>query len=215
MTAPIIATSQTWTSFLTLDDVKDWLQFPANAGDQYDGNLQRVIDMACSAVQKYINRPVAPTTITERHDGWGGEYIMLDYSPIIEVVSCNEYQSFGGLIVLPESTPENDNEGDGIQVNYLTGQIMRTFAGGLWPRGFFPGSRNIEITYVAGYNPLDPALWMATVQLVKHWWVNTQQASRQVIKGDFDPAGSQGGMFPGMPYHVSSLLQPFRKIVIG
>lgn len=210
-----LSDSQNWETYLDLDDVKSWLQFPENAGDSYDKNLQRVVDMACEWVQNEINRPVAATTITERHDGWSGEYIMLDYSPVLEIVSATEWQSSGGLIELPISTPENPV--DGIQVNPLTGRIMRTFQGYSWPRPFFPGSRNIEITYTAGYNPIPPSIWMATVELVKHWWANTQQASRNVIRtGDYDPVEPDSDpLFAGVPYRVTALLAPYRLLVIG
>ena len=210
-----LANSQTWTSYMDLDDVKSWLQFPANASTSQDANLQRIVDMACEWVQNEINRPVAATSYTERHDGWSGEYIVLNYAPILQIVEATEYQSTGGPVPLPESTP--DNPVDGIQVNYLTGRIMRTFAGYSWPRPFFPGSRNIEVTYVAGYNPIPPSIWTATVELIAHWWRNTQQASRQVLRtGDYDAGVPDSDpLWAGVPYRVQSLLAPYRLVVIG
>jgi hypothetical protein len=157
-------TSQQWTSYITLAEAKSWQQFPANAPTTNDAALEDVIAMACEAIQNYINRPIAPTEYTERHDGWSGEYIMLNQYPIVEMVSVTEYQSAGGLISLSESTPQNPI--DGYQVNYLTGRMMRTFQGYSWPRPWFPGSRNIEVTYYAGYNPLPPALRIATRELI-------------------------------------------------
>lgn len=209
-----LASSQTWTNYLDIDEVKQWLNFPTDASTSKDPQLQRVMDMACEWVQNEINRPIAATTFTELHDGWAGAYIMLNHYPVLEVVSVTEWQSSGGSLSLSESTIANPV--DGYQLNYLSGQIMRAMAGYAWPRPFFPGSRNISVTYVAGYNPVPPALWMATVELVKHWWTNTQQASRMTMKpNEFDPAQEQPGLWQGVPYRIIDLIAPYRRIVVG
>jgi hypothetical protein len=208
-----LVNSQQWATYVDMDDVKEWLQFPTNASVSRDAALQRIIDMACEWVQNEINRPVAATQWTERHDGWSGEYILLNQYPILEVISCLEFQSSGGSLSLSESTPENPI--DGFQVNYLTGQLMRTFQGYSWPRPWFPGSRNIEVTYVAGYNPIPPVLWMATVELIKHWWVNAQQASVSLHVDDYAPSQTEQGLWQGVPYRIIDLLAPYRRVVIG
>ena len=206
--------SQTWTSYITLDEARTWLQFPANASTANDGVLEDIIAMACEFVQNYINHPIAPTRFTERHDGWSGEYIMLNQYPIVEMVSVQEFQSAGGVLNLSESTPENPV--DGYQVNYLTGRIMRVFLGYSWPRPWFPGSRNIEVTYYAGYNPLPPAIRIATRELIKHWWVNTQQASRDVVRvNDYDPGPTQDGLWQGVPNRITGILAPYRRVIFG
>jgi hypothetical protein len=210
---PIIATSEDWNSFLNINDVKAWLNFPSNASDAQDSNLQLIVDMACEFVGKYTNHPIN-VTYTERHDGWAGSQIMLNYYPIIELISATEFLSFGGTIDLPESTPENPV--DGVQLNYLTGQINRVFQGYSWPRPFFPGQRNVEVTYIAGYNPVPPMLKTAALELVKHWWVNTQQASRQNQRPtEFDPGDTQNSLWQGVPYRIIALLDPYRRVVIG
>ena len=213
MTTPTIASSQSWVTYLDIDEVKAWLQFPANASTAQDPMLQRVIDMACEWISNEINRPVAPTVYTERHDGWSGSQILLNQYPIIELVSCAEYQSTGGFIELPESTPENPV--DGVQVNYLTGELGRVFAGYSWSRPFFPGRRNVEVTYIAGYNPIPPVLWMATVDLIKYIWVNTQQAAA-INKNDIYSSDDTGSaLWAGVPYRIQSWIAPYRRLVIA
>ena len=209
-----LASSQTWTTYLDLAETREWLQFTGIDPITTDEMMQRVIDMACEWVQAYINRPVAPTTYTERHDGWSGEYIMLKHSPFLELVSCREWQSSGGWVTLPESTPENPIEG--VQVDYATSRIMRTFAGYSWPRTFFPGSRNIEVTYTSGYNPIPPSIWTATVEMVAYWWRNTQQASRQAVRPmEYDEAPPMVGLWPGVPDRIADLLEPYRQIALA
>lgn len=206
------AGARQYGDFITLADAKSWLQIP-NTDTTHDSSLQLTIDMACTWVQNYIGRPASSQEFRERHDGWSGEYIMLKESPIIELVSCTEWQSSGGSISLPESTPENPI--DGIQLDYSTGRIMRTFAGYSWPRPFFPGSRNIEIVYLAGYNPTPPDIVVATLEFIAHWWRNTQQASREVLRPrDYDPAGPSG-LWTGVPFRIIDLLEPYMKVGIA
>jgi hypothetical protein len=207
-----------WTTYLDTTEVLDWLQFTGtpDPGSATSGLLQRMIDSACYRAQAIANRPFCPTTMYERHDGWSGEYIQLEYSPFIKLIQCGEWQSTGGLIILPESTPENPV--DGIQINYKTSRIMRTFAGYSWPRPFYPGSRNIEVTYIAGFNPVPPDVWEATIDLVAYWYRNTQQASRTFTGTSAAYGGAQGGsgdLWPGIPNRLSDVFESYRLPVIG
>lgn len=209
--ATLLAGGRQFGPYLTLGEVKQWLRFPANADTSRDANLQRIIDMACSKVQARINRPVGAQMCWERHDGWSGEYIMLKESPFLSLISCVEWQSSGGAVTLVESTPENPV--DGIQINYATSRIMRTFAGYSWPRPFFPGSRNIEIVYEAGLNPVPGDIWMATAEWVSDWWRLTQQTPA----GRAPSAGTGGDQpdttmpYKGMPRWVEDMLVDWIK----
>jgi hypothetical protein len=213
------AGSVQWTTFLDMPEVLSWLQFTsgiATPGTEISGLLQRIIDAACWTGQDIANRPLCPTQMFNRYSGWSGEYIQLDYSPIIKIVKCQEWMSTGGFVQLPESTPENPVEG--VQVNYRTGQIMRTFAGYSWPRPFFPGSRNIEVTYIAGYDPIPPNVWVATIDLVAYWFRNTYQASRTFTGNAAEYGQNQqasGDLWPGIPNRIAQVFESFRLPVIG
>jgi len=204
-----------WTTYLDMPEVLAWLQFtdaPAPGSNQ-SGLLQRLIDSACCIAQDIANRPLCPTTFQERHDGWSGEYIQLHYSPIIQLVQCQEWQSTGGFIQLPESTPQSPVEG--VQVDYRTGQIMRVFAGYSWPRPFYPGSRNIEVTYVGGYDPVPHNVWMATVNLVAFWWRNWYQASRTFTKGEAPRQSATVDTWPGVPNEIAQVFESFYLHTVG
>ena len=209
-----------WTTYLDITEVLGWLQFTDSPvpGTEESALLQRVIDAACYTAQDMANRPLCPTTMFNRYDGWSGEYIQLDYSPVIKLVQCQEWQSTGGFIQLPESTPQNPIEG--IQLDYRTGRIMRTFAGYSWPRPFFPGSRNIEVTYVAGYDPVPSDVWLATTDLVAYWWRNAEQASRTFVAGGQMYGGQETtpqstGLWPGIPDRIAAVFGGYRLPVIG
>lgn len=207
-------------SYITLADVKDYMQWSSpTSPSERDGVMQRFVDMACTQVQRRINRPASSQEFFERHDGWSGEYILLKESPVLELVSCSEWMSSGGAVQLTESTPENPV--DGVQIDYATGRIMRTFAGYSWPRPFFPGSRNIEIVYRAGFNPTPPDLWIATVELVVHWWRNAQGSAGKGFggqiggQGGFDPESETAGLWQGLPYRIAEILDTYRLPAIG
>jgi hypothetical protein len=210
------AGSVQWTTYLDMPEVLSWLQFTSapEPGTAQSGLLQRLIDAACAIGQDIAGRPLCPTTFYERHDGWSGEYIQLHYSPVIQLVQCQEWQSTGGFIQLPESTPQNPVEG--VQVDYRTGQIMRVFAGYSWPRPFYPGSRNIEVTYIAGYDPVPHNVWMATVNLVAYWWRSWYQASRTFTK---TPAGSNQQatveLWPGVPDEIAEVFESYYLHTVG
>lgn len=216
MAAPIsqVVTSQVWSDYIDPAEAAAYLQMPSTPTGPTLTILQRVISAACSWAQNYCNRPVAPTEFRERHDGWGGDTIMLKQSPFLKLVSATEWQSVGGPIELLESTP--DNPIDGVQINYATSQLTRVFAGYSWPRPYFPGRRNIEVIYIAGFNPIPPDLWIGTMELVAWWWRNTQQASRGPIirRGEYDPGetSSDNGLWQGVPFRVEAMISPYRKI---
>lgn len=207
-----------WGTYLDLEETSNWLQFSGVPTGSAQTELQRMIDSACTRAQNMAGRPLGATQFQERHDGWSGEYIQLRYSPFLKLVSCTEWQSSGGPINLPESTPSNPVEG--IQIDYATSRIMRAFQGYSWPRPFFPGSRNIEITYVAGFNPVPPDVWQATVDLVAYWWRNTQQSSRSAPRpagdsmygGELEPAS---GLFPGVPNRIAEVFASYRLVMVG
>jgi hypothetical protein len=204
-----------WATFLDFKEVCEYLQITTEPTGAQANMLQRYIDSACTTAQNRSNRPLGPNQFSERHDGWSGEYIQLHYSPFLELVLCREWQSSKGFVTLPESTPENPIEG--IQIDYGTSRIMRTFAGYSWPRPFFPGSRNVEVAYRAGYNPVPPDIWEATMELVAWKWRNTQQGSRSVpmpAGNEFD-GDSSDGLWPGLPNRIAMVYDSYSIPSIG
>ncbi|GAC1535726.1 MAG: hypothetical protein NVS3B1_30060 [Marmoricola sp.] len=117
--------------------------------------------------------------------------------------------------VLKEQTPANQGTQDVFQCDYLRGVVIRSFMG-LIQRPYFPGSRNVEITWWAGYNPVPAQIRVATLELVNYWWRNTQEAPRTSalqINGYEEPASS--ALWPAVPQRVTLLLEPFTQQGIG
>jgi hypothetical protein len=211
-------TSPIWQDFLTVDsDVLPWLQMGTQDVNQsLVQNLQLITSMACDWVQDFLGRPVAPTQFDRRFDGWSGwngAYLELPYSPVLEVTSVIEYWGVSGPHVLLESTPTAQI--DGWQLEPLTGRLIRIFPGNV-QKPWFPGSRNIEVVWMAGYNPVPPTIRVATLELIAHWWRNTQQQSAMHAgaEADYDPEES-GGPYEGVPDRIYALLSPKTQIGIG
>ena len=211
-----------WQNYLDLAaDVKPFLQMPPGAPSASDVQLQGVIDMACTWVQVYLGRPIAPTTIYRRFSGWSGmsgSYLSLPYYPVLQVVSLVETWGLNGQHTLVYQTPESQGASGQqmYQIDWVTGIIVRTFQG-LIQRAFFPGTGNVECTWQAGYNPLPADIRHATLRLIKETWNAEQQASRSAPV----PLGGQREDFPmtgpfgGIPADVERLLSPYLQQGIG
>ena len=218
MTSP--QTSPLWQDYLTVvDDVLPWLQMTSSDLAAVTGgaaNMQLVTSAVCWWVQDTMGRPVAPTTFTRRFDGWAGwngAYIELPYYPVLSVSSVTEYWGAGGAHVLTESTPTQ--QVDGWQLEPLTGRLTRVFPGNV-QKPWFPGSRNIEVQWVAGYNPTPPNLRMGTLMAIEWVWRNKfeQPAVHAGVQGEYD-AGPNQGMLGGIPDDILDWLFPSEQVGIG
>lgn len=182
-------------AFLDLtDDVLPWLQLSTEPEPQRDMKLELVMNGICRRTQNYLGRPIAPITYFKRFSAWPGSTILLPYYPITEVIRVVEYRGQSGPFELKEQTPEHQYT-EAFQVEPLTGSIIRVFQG-LIQRPWFPGSKNIEITWKAGFNPIPDDIKLAALEYIKKWWDSTQQGSRSV-----QPAASlgyTGEVSPGM-----------------
>ncbi len=221
MVFPTLFVEQTpvWKNYLDLaNDVKPWMQIPPTDTTR-DVEIQELIDAACWWVQDHLARPIAPYTFARRFTGWtnfNGAYIMLPYFPVLQVVSVTEWWGANGPNPLTQQIPENQaGSAQTYQLDALGGKLIRSFMG-LQPRPWFPGLSNVEVEWVAGYNPVPPTIRLATRELIKYWWVNTQQASRSqpMPRGEYG-MDNPSGLWPGIPNKVAEWLQPFYQQGIG
>lgn len=210
----------TWQNYVDLqNDVKPWLQVPAD-NTASDTMLQLVTDFVCQYSQKIIGRPIPSTSFDRRFDGytgWNGAYIELPYYPVLEITECVEWWGVSGAHVLEESTPENQL--DGFQIEYLTGRLIRVFPG-LVQKPWFPGTRNIHVTWRAGYNPIPATFKIAALELIAYWWRNTQQASRgnagAVPKGyEYDSSNPNNGLWAGLPHRIEGIFSVYQQVGLG
>ncbi len=215
--------SPQWQSFLSVtDDVLPWMQM--DKGYPLDGtseqtNLALVTDAVCAWMQDLLGRPIGPTVFNRRYDG-GDTTIALTWSPVLDVSAVTEYRT-NQAYPLSEYNPANPPATGGYawQCDYQTGRLVKVSPGG-WPAPWFPGSRNIQVTWTAGYNPIPGNLRLAALELVAHWWRNLQQQSAARAPGltaqnEYDPGSNAPGPFEGMPDRVRLLLSPYMQVGIG
>jgi hypothetical protein len=72
----------------------------------------------------------------------------------------------------------------------------------------------VEVTWIAGFDPIPEDLRFATLKLIKHWWTQDQQVSRSINRpGGLEEGMVQGpGMWGGLPPEVKELLQPYVQV---
>lgn len=201
--------SQQWAVYIDFDEAWQYIDMDTAPTESQALKLQRMINAACATAQRGANRPFAPGYFQERADGWSGDTIQLNYSPFLQLVKCTEWQSSGGPINLVESTPANPTEG--VSIDYGTSKIVRVFAGYSWPRPFFPGQRNIEITYRAGFNPVPDDVWDATCDLIAYKWRMSQEAPKWYPSSGDEYGGAQSNpLYPGVPNRIAEVFESYR-----
>jgi hypothetical protein len=210
-----------WQTYLDVhSDVRPWLQLGETPETTVDRKLQLVTDMACQWVQQYLGKPIAPTRFFRRFSGgtgFNGAHIDLPYFPVLEVVEVVEYWGSSGAHHLVEQTPAQQGNSEMFQLDPVRGRLTRTFTG-LVQRPWFPGERNIEVTWVAGYNPIPKDVEIATLEFIAHWWRNTQQAARTtaIPAGyEYDPATAGSMLWAGVPDRVKALISSYEQLGIG
>ncbi len=209
--------SRVWDPYVSLEnDVFPWLQLPqSDASNPYTlTNLTLITQAVCSWAQKRLGKPIAPHLFQHLFDGDGyATTIMLPYPPVLEIVTVVETWGMSGDHVLDEATP--DNQVFGFECQYSTGRLVRMFHG-LVPYPWFPGVRNIYVEYWAGQNPIDPDLKMATLEMIAHWYRNTQQQSANRLNGAGASAEEvASGLWQGTPLRILGILDEEIHIGIG
>lgn len=211
--------SPPWQSFLDLQDAKQYLQYPE---DEVNGDTEQVlqlfIDAACHWAQDFLGRPIAPTTYARRFDGWSGwngATIMLPYSPVLGDLNVVEWRGAAPSAQVYEQTPATTGlPRESFQIDRLRGRLIRTFPGNV-QKPWFPGSRNIEVTWTAGFAPIPPTIRIATLEVFAHWYRNTQEAPRTFRNLQEYDGPDTHGVWPAVPQRAISFLQTYEQVGIG
>lgn len=167
----------TTLAIVTLADVKTHLRYPNPSQPHPDDvSLQKFI-AAADEVLEYECDDVIPKVRTETYDG-GDRQIFLRHLPVLSVQNVEE--SWGYINYQLDYQP-SDSPGpfsmfaysvDNLQV----GQITRRTAGNV-VIPFHPGEENIVVSYTTGRNPVPGTIILGELELIAHWWRNSQQRS--------------------------------------
>ena len=217
-----------YSNFLDLETmVKPWL-FIDPDDTSMDFVLATITNGISVRMQSFIGSPIAPKVYGPddgigKFDGGNGlyaSYIMLPKTPVLKVIDVTEYWNQTPMTLVEISEPGGSGSPpvtDGYQVNYRTGRLTRIL-GGIWPRPWMPGSQNVWVTWLAGYNPIPGDIMEVALDWVKESFVKGFQSN--VSRGPQIPGSSGGGSpeeaaYKGMPYYVEGVLQTYLQPSIG
>lgn len=209
------------TNIVTLDEVRAHLRY--TPADTIDDNALLLHIAAADEVMRKECGDNVPTQYVETYDG-GELSVYLIHSPVLSVENVEE--GWGWI----------DWELDYIQVNTPpglismfaysldtpeTGKVSRRTAGNI-NIPFFPGQSNIKIVYTAGRNPVPPVIRLAELELIAHWWQNSQQRasaastanSFDAMNQDFPRTGVYTPINQGVPWRILEMIKPYRSMPI-
>lgn len=190
-------------AILALSDTKDHLNIPQTV-KTFDTELQGFID-AVQTVVEDITGPVATRVITgEVHDGGMFQIVTL-YGPIISIQSLTEY--VGPIAYTLTSQPLGSTANNyGYELTDPSGIILRRSSAGM-AIPFQAGVGGVVIAYTAGYATLPANVRLGALELVRHWWQQSQQGGRPsfAATGEEGLGGVQYGSYL-VPHFVAELL---------
>ena len=188
-------------------DVKPFLNI---TNTTYDTELTAFIATASQMVVNKIGQVAGSPTVDEWHDGGTTEIVLRNQGPIQSVTSVTE--SFGSIVyTLTQVTLDSGSVAGAYtySVDLDRSVLVRRASGIATP--FAEGTRNIHVTYVAGYATTPPDIKHATCLLIKHLW-ETQRGglTRPATLGETNP----GGAF-SWPRRVEEILDAYVVPGIG
>jgi hypothetical protein len=206
------------TDIVTLADVRAHLRYPAS--DTLDDvAIQGFISAADEVIIREVGH-VIPKMYSETYDG-GDTTICLANVPIISVQEVQEgwgFTNYELAQVQVNTIPAPNMFSYSIDVP-ATGEITRRSAGNV-AIPFMPGDSNIAVTYTAGRKTIPANIRLAALELIAHWWQNSQQRtaggsqneySYDSMNVDFTRTTGMSAINQGVPYRILELLKPHRR----
>lgn len=162
-------------NIVTLQQVKTHLRYPSPTVASDDDVALQIFIEAVDEVIRYECDDIMPKLYSERHDG--GQYKIFTYHvPILDVKNIQE--GWGWITYDLDYQDANTDAastsmfGYGID-NPEAGEISRRTVASV-PIPFIPGEKNIFIQYTAGEAKVPGNITLAALELVAHWWQNSQ-----------------------------------------
>lgn len=209
---------------VSLAEAKTHLRYPAaqiQGPSPDDGNMLGFIFAATEVIESEIGN-VVQRQVLEYHDG-GGIAVYLREKPVLRVVSVTENWGYANYDLTgqpPNLVPSNnlwayslDNPSEGRITRRTVGNVAIPFMnmGRMFPN-------NIAVTYITGRQGTPWAARMACLELIAHWWRNSQQrtsAASSPASGQYGEFGTTAEAYnAGVPYAILEILRPLRRTPI-
>lgn len=214
-------------NIVSLADVRAHLRFPNPAmPSDSDTALQGFID-AADEVIKFECGDILPQMYSEHYDG-ANYRIVLRHAPILEVMNVEEGWGWINyeLDFAEVNSPAAATSMFAYSIDsYESAVISRRSAGNV-QIPFRAGTDNIFIQYKAGEHDVPGNVRLAELELIAHWWQNSQQRGISLSGGSLAYDAVQGAIFSrdtetglqsinlGVPYRILELIKSHRKNVI-
>lgn len=196
----------TLLALISVADAREHLRL--RSSDTSDNpKIQSIIE-ASSRLIVDITGPMTYQNFSEWYDG-GLSNIVPEHLPLVQVTAAAEYYGLSKFILTEQPLGLQTNA-FAFTVDYVTGQITRRTYGGA-PAMFAIGAKNVNIQYKAGRALVPENVQLATKELVRHLYQETQVQGR--------PKHGSAGEDPmdnrligyAVPNFVAELLQPDRR----
>ena len=213
----------------TLAQVKTHLRYPNPTSSSPDDTMLQYFIGAADVVLEFECDDIIPQTYFERHDG-GKFRIYLRHHPVVKVNNIRENWGWISydLDFQDAGTPPGTTTMFGYGLDSAeVGEVSRRTVASV-PIPFIPGEKNIEVEYVAGLQPIPGNILLAELELVAHWWQNSQLRAVALAGTNISYDATQGQVYTrdtesgtqnlniGVPYRILELVKPHRRMpVIG
>ena len=195
---------------VTLQQYKD---FSGLQSLKNDARINIVIDQVSELVKSYCGTTIidyASTNKTEYFNiGLGVDRIILEESPLIQVVSVEERTSQADAYVTL-ITENSDSSG---KYEYIadmeSDSIVRTTSTGT--KAFPKGLKAVKVTYKAGYTSTPDDLKLAVFDLIKYYLKDERKERMQIAGASVEnqTSSSLAGNI-GFPDHIKRILDMYK-----
>jgi hypothetical protein len=214
-------------NIVSLQEVKEHLRYPnPSAPTSDDSNLQRFITAADECIEFECDE-ILPRLFEETYDG-GRTKIFLRHRPVLEVLNIEEGWGWINfeLDFVDVNSPAQVNSVYAYSIdNAQTGEITRRSAGNV-VLPFVRGDNNIAVTYRAGESVIPGTLILAELELIAHWWQNSQlrgvtmagaNIGYDAVAGSIYSRDTESGnqnLNIGVPYRILEMIKGHRRMPI-
>lgn len=211
-------------NIVTLVEAKTYMKIP-NPTEAYadDGIIQWLISAADLVIEGECDT-ILPKTYTELHSG-GDLTIHLRNLPILSVKNIEEGWGYINyeldFVEVNSPAPTFSMYAYSID-DYENGRISRRSAGNV-QIPFMAGTDNISIQYVAGENTIPAHVFLAELELISHWYQNSQlravamagtNVSYDAVSGQAYTRDTESGvqnMNIGVPFRILEMIKWHRR----
>jgi hypothetical protein len=210
-------------NIITVAQAKRHLRYPnPDAASPDDVSIQWFIDAADQVIEYHCSS-ILPHAWDESYDGGTGS-IFLRHTPLLSVQNIQEgwgYVNFDLDYVQANSPLETFSLYCYSIDSFVNAEVSRRSTGNV-TIPFHPGKANIQIQYTSGESVIPGNVFLAELELVAHWWQNSQLRGVTLAGANMSYDSVEGALYSrdtesgvqninlGVPYRILELINSHR-----